>query len=80
MRFSPLPAMRVNRSVAYASAPDPASKADDSFEPVCGCPFQCKKFFRLLRTCDQCSRVSGLYMQLSHAAGLYGVRGSGPNR
>ncbi len=44
-------------------------------EPVCGCPFQCKKFFRLLRTCDQCSRVSGLYMQLSHAAGLYGVRG-----
>jgi hypothetical protein len=42
---------------------------------VCGCPFQRKKFLRLLGTSDQCSRVSGLYMQLSHAAGLYGVRG-----
>ena len=52
----------------------------DDLEAMCGCPFQCKKFFRLLGTSDQRSRVSGLYMQLSHAAGLYGVRGLGPNR
>ena len=49
-------------------------------EPLCGCPFQCKKFFRLLGTRDQCSRMSRLSMQLSHAAGLYGVRGLGPIR
>jgi hypothetical protein len=45
-----------------------------------GCPFQCKKFFRLLGASDQSSRVSGIYMQLSHAAGLYGIRGLGQNR
>jgi len=49
-------------------------------EPVCGGLFQCKKFFRLLGTRDQCSCMSSLSMQLSHAAGLYGVRGLGPNR
>ena len=49
-------------------------------ESVCGCPFQCKKVFRLPGTRDQCSRVSGLYMQLLYAAGVYDVRGLGPNR
>ena len=42
--------------------------------------FSMQEVFRLLGTRDQCGHMSSLSMQLSHAAGLYGVRGLGPNR
>lgn len=37
-------------------------------------------FWKVKEQVIRCSRVSGLCLRLSHAAGLYGVRGLGPNR